>query len=336
MSKIHEALRKAHEERLQNAPPEALLVDTVPAETLHSEAPTKVTSRIEPAPRIAPSVAQSFVVPVVERRQPNPPSQARGNAKQFTRFEDLLAQCAKPAWQIDSNAVVFSNSRAPFLGAEQFRTLRTRLYQMREAAPLKKILVTSAMTAEGKTFVATNLAQAIACERDRKVLLIDGDLRSARLHLPLGAPLTPGLSEYLGGQASETEIVQHGSEGNLCFIAAGDGGNNPSELLSNGKIEKLLDRLAPLFDWVILDSPPCLPVADAGLLAGIVDGVLLVVRAKSTTSANAQRARQELQKRNVIGVVLNAVKDSDSYGGAYSQGYGYGYGNREQKKPVRQ
>jgi len=100
-------------------------------------------------------------------------------------------------------------------------------------------------------------------------------------------------------------------------------------LLSNGRLQKLLDRVAPLFDWVIIDSPPCLPVADASVLAGCVDGVLLVVRSKSTPSAMAQKARQELRKSNVIGVVLNAVEKVDSYGGPYS--YGYGYGGKESK-----
>jgi capsular exopolysaccharide synthesis family protein len=176
------------------------------------------------------------------------------------------------------------------------------------------------LAAEGKTFVATNLAQAIARERERKVLLIDGDLRNPSLHKPLGAPATPGLSDYLRGEASDPEIIQHGQEGNLCFIAAGNPGSDPSELLSNGRMEKLLDRLAPLFDWVIIDSPPCLPVSDANVLAGHSDGVLLVLRARSTPSAAADKARKELQKRKVIGVVVNAVEQTDAYGGYYGNG----------------
>jgi capsular exopolysaccharide synthesis family protein len=215
---------------------------------------------------------------------------------------------------------VFSEANERLSGAEQFRTLRSRLYHLRETAPLKKILITSALAAEGKTFIATNLAQAIAREKERKVLLIDGDLRSPALHKPLGAPLTPGLSDYLRGQASDPEIIQHGEDGNLCFIAAGSPGSDPSELLSNGMFEKLLDRLTPLFDWVIIDSPPCLPVADANLLAGHCDGVLLVLRARSTPSVAADKARKELQKRKVIGVVVNGVEESAIYGGYYAYG----------------
>jgi capsular exopolysaccharide synthesis family protein len=249
------------------------------------------------------------------------------------RFEDLLKNCAKPAWVLDPRTVVFCESNRQITGTEQFRTLRTRLYHLRETAPLKKILITSALAGEGKTFVATNLAQAIARERDRRVLLIDADLRNPTLHLPLGAPLAPGLSEYLREQASDADIIQHGCEGNLCFIAAGQPGSDPSELLSNGGLEKLLDRVAPLFDWVIVDSPPCLPVADANVLAGLCDGAVLVIRARSTPSAAVERARKELQKRKVVGVVMNGVEEDHGYG-AYYAGYGHPLPQPKASSPV--
>jgi Mrp family chromosome partitioning ATPase len=86
----------------------------------------------------------------------------------------------------------------------------------------------------------------------------------------------------------------------------------------------LLERITPVFDWVILDSPPCIPVADASILADICDGVLLIVRAASTPSAVAEKARQELQGQNIVGVVLNAVDEAGMYGSAYYGGYGYG------------
>jgi len=92
----------------------------------------------------------------------------------------------------------------------------------------------------------------------------------------------------------------------------------------------LLDRLAPIFDWIILDSPPCLLVADASMLADLCDGVLLVTRAGVTPAATAQRACQELRGRNVVGVVLNAMQDSHKY---HSDYYYYGYGYGESKEP---
>jgi capsular exopolysaccharide synthesis family protein len=221
---------------------------------------------------------------------------------------------------------VFINSALTAHGSEQFRTLRSRLYQMRASQPLHTLLVTSSIPAEGKTFVTNNLAQAIVRQPDRRALIIDADLRCSRLHVPLGAPPAPGLTDYLRGDVDEMAVIQHGLEGNLCFIPGGNQVTNPSELLSNGRLRTLLDRVTPVFDWVILDSAPLLPVADSSLLADLVDGVLLVVRAGQTPAETAQRACQELQGRNVVGVVLNAVGPKDAYGAYYSSPYGYTYG----------
>ena len=244
----------------------------------------------------------------------------------FLRFDDIRARCVHPTWHLDPNVNVFFNSSLSVHGAEQFRTLRSRLYQLRGSQRLRTLLVTSAVPGEGKTFVTANLAQAIVRQPDRRALIIDADLRCARLHLPLGAPAAPGLTEYLRGEADEMAVIQHGQEGNLCFIAGGNEVTDPSELLSNGRLKKLLDRVAPVFDWVILDSPPCVPVADASILAAMCDGVLLVVRSGSTPSHIAERARLELKENNVVGVVLNAVDEAGMYGAAYYQAYGYGYG----------
>jgi capsular exopolysaccharide synthesis family protein len=354
MSKVHEALKRAQEERSsaalelaesvngQASAEAATTIFVAPAvndvhSAVETSSPAKraevasisgvppITLSSVPAPAeiaVPPAaISKPPSVPFSSEHRPHIPAAGRDpRTGQFLRFEDLLRNCAKPTWVLDPRTVAFSGANEALPGTEQFRTLRSRLYNLRETAPLKRILITSALAAEGKTFVATNLAQAIAREKERKVLLIDGDLRSPALHKPLGAPSAPGLSEYLRGQASDPEIIQHGQEGNLCFIAAGSPGSDPSELLSNGMLEKLLDRLAPLFDWVILDSPPCLPVADANVLAGHCDGVLLVIRARSTPSAAADKARRELQKRRVVGVVVNAVEKTDSYGGYY--GYG--------------
>ena len=246
---------------------------------------------------------------------------------EYLRFDDLRARCAHPHWNPDPNLNVFLNPALSPHGAEQFRTLRSRLYQLRSNQPLRTVLITSSVPAEGKTFVTNNLAQAIVRQPDRRALIIDADLRCARLHIPLGAPAAPGLTDYLRGEVDEVSIIQHGMEGNLCFIPGGNEVTNPSELLSNGQLKKLLDRLAPVFDWVLLDSPPCVPVADASILADICDGVLLVVKAGSTPSEVAQRACQELSGRNVVGVVLNAADESELYGSAYYQRYGYGYGH---------
>jgi protein-tyrosine kinase len=317
MSRIHEALKKAEQERanVQGAAADAV---AFPSEGLPAARPE----------------AESWLSREVQIGPPPTLSGAAEFPNTFLRFDDLRNRCAHPTWHLDPNVNVFFNPNLSVHGAEQFRTLRSRLYQLRASQPLRTLLVTSAVPGEGKTFVTSNLAQAIVRQPDRRALIIDADLRCARLHLPLGAPTSPGLTDYLRGEADEMAVIQHGQEGNLCFIAGGNEVTDPSELLSNGRLRKLLERVTPVFDWVILDSPPCVPVADASILADLCDGVLLVVRAASTPSAVAEKARQELQGKNVIGVVLNAIDEAEMHGSAYYQAYGYGtYGGGESKSP---
>jgi capsular exopolysaccharide synthesis family protein len=237
-------------------------------------------------------------------------------------FEELIAHSAHPRWRPDPNENVFQNSESGTHAAEQFRTLRSRLYELRSSQPLQTILVTSSLPAEGKTFMTNNLAHSFVRKQDCRVLLIDADLRRSRLHVPLGAPVAPGLTDYLRGDMNELAVIQHGQEGNLCLIAGGNQVADPSELLSNGRLKGLLDRMKLVFDWIIIDSPPCLPVADASGLADLCDGVLLVVRAGSTQAEVAQKTCKQLQSKNVVGVVLNAVEKKHSSSNYYGE-YGY-------------
>jgi len=160
-------------------------------------------------------------------------------------------------------------------GVEQFRSLRSRVYQARYEAPLKTILISSGMPSEGKSFVAANLAMSLARDNVNNILLIDADLRRPTLHSMLGAPDTPGLSEYLAGTAELNDILQRNrspkavdtasghSFSNFTFIPAGKCGDNSSELVANHRIEELISTLSPHFDWILIDSPPVLAVADA-------------------------------------------------------------------------
>jgi protein-tyrosine kinase len=305
MSRIHEALKKAEQER--SAIP-ATEIGTPSQE--HTGSPAS-TWKSAPA-----AVATEGSAPAMG------PSNAATISADYLRFDDLLARCAHPRWDPDPNLNVFLSPKLSPHGAEQFRTLRSRLYQLRSNQRLRTLLITSSVPAEGKTFVTSNLAHAIVRQPDRRALIIDADLRCARLHVPLGAPAAPGLTDYLRGEADEMSIIQHGLEGGLCFIPGGNEVTNPSELLSNGRLKKLVDRLAPVFDWVLLDSPPCVPIADASIIADICDGVLLVVKAGVTPSELAQRACQELSGRNIVGVILNAADESPLYGSQYYQGYG--------------
>lgn len=308
MSRIHEALKKAAQERSVQL------------------AKSSDTTFVELAAAPTATVSVAALPAAVEVHEPIVRPSVAADSLSYLRYEDLIERCATPKWRVDGRLSVFEGADDKQIGAERFRTLRSRLYQIAGTRPLRRVMVTSSVPAEGKTFVAANLAQSIVRQPDRKVLLIDADLRASRLHQVLGAPRNPGLSDYLAGEADEFQVVQKGSDANLCFIPGGREVSNPSELLMNDRLKKLLELMTPLFDWIILDTPPALPVHDASMMADVCDGVLFVVRAGSTDHEMAAKATGEFHDRNLLGVVLNRVEDGAGYGGYY---YGYPAGGEK-------
>jgi capsular exopolysaccharide synthesis family protein len=303
MSRIHEALKRAAQDRSErssgsNAPE---LIDILGEE------------HVGLTPAVPPASDKKGVAHEPERVPQND-------------FDRLVAQCRRVQWNVEPRFSVFANEAHNRAGAEKFRTLRSRLYQIAAAQPLRRLLLTSSIPEEGKTFVATNLAQSIIRQSDRRVLLIDADLRASRMHIALGAPNEPGLADYLRGELEETAVIQVGNHGNLCFLPGGRQVSNPSELLQSERMKALLDRLTPMFDWIILDSPPAIAVHDASVLADMCDGVLFVVRAGTTDFELARKAAAEFQDKNLLGVILNRVEKSDTYGDYY---YGYGKDSAE-------
>jgi capsular exopolysaccharide synthesis family protein len=330
MSHIHEALKKAAQERamqpgsaLEAGLGEIMAEIRRPAITEASVVPfagqdgvTTAGSQSVRDPLAEETGLGNEAIRHAERTISTNGRHSVSSASGFLRLDELRQCCAKPAWKVDPEDAIFcQQSFSPC--AEQFRTLRSRLYQLRQERPLRTLLVTSATPTEGKTFVALNLAQAIARQHERSVLLIDADLRCSRLHDAIGAPSAPGLADFLQGTADEFSTIQVDTKDNFFFIPAGNPVSNPAELLSNTQLRGLLDRLGSVFDWIILDAPPVLPVSDAGILAGLCDGVLFVVRAGSTAFDLAQMAYQDFRGKNLVGVVLNRVEDRAAYG-AYS------------------
>jgi protein-tyrosine kinase len=243
------------------------------------------------------------------------------------RLDELRKRCAKPRWKLDPDYTVFSNTQSFDRCAEQFRTLRSRLYRFRDAKPIRTLLITSTSKGEGKSFVSLNLAQAIARQHERRALLIDADLRASRLHVRMGAPSAPGLADYLAGEADEFAIIQADAKEDLFFIPAGRSVSNPTELLANNRLSGLLARLAPVFEWIIVDAPPVLPVSDASVLARMCDGVIFVLRAGETAFDLAQTACQEFKENNLLGAVLNGADEQAMYG-VYSYYAGNGLDKR--------
>jgi Mrp family chromosome partitioning ATPase len=131
------------------------------------------------------------------------------------------------------------------------------------------------------------------------------------------------LSDYLGGRADEFSILQADPKVELFLVPAGRSVGNPSELLANGKLKGFLNGISPVFDWVIVDAPPVLAVADAGIIAQFCDGVIVVVRAGETAHDLVKTTLQEFRGNNLLGVVLNGANEGADYGGhSYYAGFG--------------
>jgi protein-tyrosine kinase len=284
MSRIHEALKKAEQERAahQAAGPNL------------SAVPDSNAPGLEEVPASAGGAA-AVGMPAF--------SSAFG-------LDSLLARSTQREWKPDLTTMLFLNGDDGARGTEEFRTLRSRLYHLRESMELKKVLVTSALPKEGKSFTASNLAQVMVRQHGRRVLLIDADLRAPRLHLMLGTVSDPGLSDYLQGTSDEFSIMQRGPLENLFFVPSGSGVVDPAELVGNGRLKLLLQRVEPLFDWIIIDSPPAVPVSDASVLAKACDGVLMVVRSNATPFDVARKAREQFPDAALLGVVLNGTEES--------------------------
>ena len=300
MSRIHEALKKAEQER---------------AATQGSSLPTSFATTPVAQPPVFDE--KPAVMPPAATANPGMPA----FASPFST-DTLLARCAQREWKPEAGTMLFMNGDDSGRGTEEFRTLRSRLYHLREKMTLKKILVTSAVPREGKSFTSSNLAQVVVRQHGRRALLIDADLRAPRLHQMLGTTSDPGLSDYLTGKSDEFSIMQRGPLENLFFIPSGTGVADPAELVGNGRLKLLLQRVEPLFDWIIIDSPPAVPVSDASVLAKACDGVLMVVRSNSTPVDLARRARQEFPDEMLIGAVLNGTsEDALPYARYYYDSY---------------
>jgi capsular exopolysaccharide synthesis family protein len=238
--------------------------------------------------------------PAAGDEQPMPPPQPR---------EPAPPVAARPVFgaTLDKDMVAALQPFSP--AAEQFRTLRTRIAQVESAGQRRVILVTSPGSGDGKTVTGANLALTMAQEFQRQVLLIDADLRNARLHECLGIAREPGLSDVLAGEASLDDALVSLSEYRVIALPAGSPHARPTELLSSEPMRRLVENLARRFDRVVIDSTAA-HYADAGVLEPLADGVLLVVRAGRTSRPSIARALGLVPRAKLLGLVLNDSRAS--------------------------
>lgn len=213
---------------------------------------------------------------------------------------------------------------------EQFRSLRSHIFEARDSVPLKSLVVSSGLPGEGKSFVTLNLALSFSRHKSNRVLLIDGDMRRSSLHKLLGTSRDPGLSDFLSGSKTLIEVMQrcdtgatsapiHQGLAALTFISGGSEAENAGDLASHPRFGELIATASTWFDWIFVDSSPVNLVADAVSLARACNSVVLVAREGTTKFKTAQQAQAQFKTTPVLGFVLNAVRKltvkGDYYGG---------------------
>lgn len=218
--------------------------------------------------------------------------------------------------------VPFREGHSP--AAEAFRRLRTNIQFLSVDYPPRTIVITSSVATEGKSETAVNLSLALA-ESGSSVLLVEADLRRPRVVNYMTMPDKVGLTNVLSGQATFEDVVQDTRHDGVDLLACGPLPPNPSELLASEVAETLFSNLRELYDYVVIDSPPLLPVTDGALLARVADGALLVVRANRTTTDQVAQAADNLKRAdaNLLGVISVANSPAPKRSSSYYETYYY-------------
>ena len=208
------------------------------------------------------------------------------------------------------------------LAAEQYRSLRTRIKRAEGNRGIRAIAITSPGKGDGKSLTAANLALTMGEEYQQRVLLVDGDLRRPTIHHMFGFEDGLGLTDVLMGGAELEDVLVPLPEYHITILPAGTPPSHPAEMLGSSPMRRVLDTLRTRYDRILIDMPPVAPLADVHIVAPMVDGLLMIVRAGITPKPAIERALAGLDMTKVLGLVLNASGGDASTKQAY-EGYGY-------------
>lgn len=259
-------------------------------------------------------------------------------------IKDILTRTVQDRSEIEKytsmpvlGEVVYDRSKSPIVIAEgkrsfiaeQFRQLRTSLSYMGIDEAHKKIMLTSSISGEGKSFIAMNLGVSLSL-MNKKVVLIELDLRKPKLSEQFNVSRHTGLSTYLIDKAGTEEIIKPTGVNNLFLIPSGPIPPNPSELISNGRLQELLIYLDTQFDYILIDTAPVNPVTDAFILSPLCDVTLYVVRHAYTPKIFLKKLEEKIRTKSLKNpaIIYNGMKGK----GFGKYGYGYGYGYTEDEK----
>lgn len=315
MSRIDQALRRAALEASSNT---AETADQAPESAADAEAvalgdePFPIELGARPRARAQPPAP---VPPPPEPALPAaatalPETSESNDRRVFERIDNSLAE-----------KVVVDENMTP-VSREQYRRLAAVLHDAQATAGLRVVMIASAVPGEGKTLTAANLALTLSESYRCRVLLIDADLRKPALHHVFRLAAATGLIEGLEA-SGDIKLVVRQVSARLSVLPAGRPTSDPMAALTSERMRRLIEEAKEAFDWVILDTPPLVMLSDAHLLASMVDGAVLVVRANSTPHDLVKRAAEIIGKARITGVVLNqaATGTQPGYGHHYYSGY---------------
>ena len=306
MSHIFDALQKSEAERTgidagALAATELLEVAERQATAEHETAlqsETGVQSAVDSSRETPPLPAAASLFAAASNSSPEPTART-GQIDQFKQFESLHVLVP-----LQSRLVCVTEKES--LAAEKFRFLAVRLRQLQQHRPLKKVLITSSVPQEGKSMVAANLACTLARKRGQKTLLFEGDLRRPSFAQMFGLGKISGLCEWLQGESLPTTSIYYLEGPELWILPAGSAPRNPLELMQSGRLSVLMEQLTAWFDWIVIDSPPVLPLADTSIWMRLADGILLVTRQGTSAKRQLQRGLEVIEQSKLIGALLNS------------------------------
>ena len=224
--------------------------------------------------------------------------------------------------------ISYTNPKSPI--AEAYRSIRTNIEFSNIDKHIKIITITSTQPNEGKSTVISNLAAAFASLENKRVLIIDGDLRNPSVHKMFGVSNLNGITDILLGEKDVDKCLEKTKIKGLDILKVGKVPPNPSEMLQSNKMRNFIEVIKEYYDYVFIDAPPVGVVSDASIISQYSDGIILLIGSNETDidAAKVSKERLESVGANILGVVLNKF---ESEGSAYGY-YGYYYGNEEENK----
>jgi len=210
---------------------------------------------------------------------------------------------------IDEHVVAYHDPSSPV--GEQYKILRSNLQSLEHKKGYKTFVITSSIHGEGKTISSINLSMTMAQEMNQKsVLLIDADMRKGSVSRYLGIKRSPGLSEVLSGKIDEDAAFINPDVENLTILLSGKVPKNPSELLNSRKMQQLIESLKSRFDYIFIDAPPIMPLADACIISPLADGVMLVIQGGRTQRDTVKHVENRLHqaRAKIIGYIMTSIE----------------------------